>query len=162
MNPIYNKLIKQYSFLKNGIKSNVNPIHKKSKNGILYGTYIPKNKNKFIIIKNKQNSGKIKYRSSWELKFLKWCDNNPNVKKIISEGIKIPYVDIDNKTKNYYPDFVILYKNEKFLIEIKPKNQIMIETNQRKFQSAKKFAKRNNLKFLILTENELQKLIYSK
>jgi len=155
---IYERLKKQYSFLLNNQKINLPTIQKKTKSGILQGIYIPKNKDKFIIVKNKQNGGKIKYRSSWELKFLQWCDNNPNIKKVISEGIKIPYY-YKNKLRNYYPDFVILYKDKKLLIEIKPKNMIMNEQNQAKFNAAKKFAKEKNLDFLILTENELKNLI---
>jgi len=155
---IYERLKKQYSFLLNNQKINLPTIQKKTKSGILQGIYIPKNKEKFIIVKNKQNNGKIKYRSSWELKFLQWADNNPNIKKIISEGIKIPYY-YKGKLRNYYPDFVILYKDKKLLIEIKPKNMIMNEQNQAKFNAAKKFAKEKNLDFLILTENELKNLI---
>jgi len=155
---IYERLKKQYSFLLNNQKINLPTIQKKTKSGILQGIYIPKNKEKFIIVKNKQNNGKIKYRSSWELKFLQWADNNPNIKKIISEGIKIPYY-YKGKLRNYYPDFVILYKNKKLLIEIKPKNMIMNEQNQAKFNAAKKFAKEKKLDFLILTENELKNLI---
>lgn len=155
---IYERLKKQYSFLLNNQKINLSTIQKKTKSGILQGIYIPKNKEKFIIVKNKQNNGKIKYRSSWELKFLQWADNNPNIKKIISEGIKIPYY-YKGKLRNYYPDFVILYKNKKLLIEIKPKNMIMNEQNQAKFNAAKKFAKEKKLDFLILTENELKNLI---
>ena len=156
---IYEKLKKQYSFLQTHIKSNASSIQKKTKNGFLQGIFIPKNKDKFIILKNKQNGGKIKYRSSWELKFLEWCDQNQNVQKVISEGIKIPYIDIDNKLKNYYPDFVILWNDEKYLIEIKPSNQTLNETNQRKFNAAKEFASKKCLKFLVLTEKELKKLI---
>jgi nitrogen fixation protein len=157
-NNLYQKLINQYG--KNiKIKSNAISTQKKTKRGYLQGTFIPKNKNKFIIVKNKQNGGKIKYRSSWELKFLQWCDQNPNIIKVISEGIKIPYKDVDGKIKNYYPDFVILYKNDKLLIEIKPENQTLNETNQRKFAAAKEFANQKGLKFLILTEKELQNLI---
>jgi len=156
---IYEKLKKQYSFLQTNIKSNAIPIQKKTKNGFLQGTFIPKNKDKFIIVKNRQNGGKIKYRSSWELKFLQWCDQNPRVQKVISEGIKIPYIDINGKQKNYYPDFIIIWNNEKYLIEIKPSNQTLNETNQRKFQSAKQFAKEKGLKFLVLTEKELANLI---
>jgi len=160
-NNIYNKLKKQYSFLNptSKIKSNANFTQKKTKRGILQGTFIPKNKDKFIIIKNKQNGGKIKYRSSWELKFLQWCDNNPNVKKIVSEGVKIPYTSPDGKQRNYYPDFALLYNEDKLLIEIKPKSQVLDEVNQKKFNSAKKFCAEKNMKFIILTEEELKKLI---
>ena len=159
MKNIYNKLIKQYGFLKTNINTNTNPINKKSKNGIHYGVYIPKNKDKFIIIKNNQNGGKIRYRSSWELKFLQWCDQNPNVKKIISEGLKIPYVDENGKIRNYYPDFILQYKDKKLLIEIKPSSMTENENNKRKFFAAKKFAEIKGLEFLILTEKELKNLI---
>jgi len=158
MNSIYNKIKNQYSFLTKNIKTNANSTIKKSKRGHLQGVYIPKNKDKFIVLKNKQNGGKIKFRSSWEYKFLQWCDQNKNVKKVVSEGIPIPYY-FENKKRKYYPDFLLLYKDEKLLIEIKPKNQVLNEMNQAKFNAAKKFCEQNNYKFLILTEIELKNLI---
>ena len=31
------------------------------------------------------------YRSSWELAFMRMCDNHPNITKWASENVKIPY-----------------------------------------------------------------------
>ena len=124
------------------------------------GIYIPKNKYKFKIIKNKQNKGKIFYRSSWEYKFLKWCDYNKNISLVISEGVKIPY-KYKNKIRNYYPDFLIKLKDKFFLIEIKPKYQVLNEMNKQKFKSARYYCDKKNFIFKILTEKELKPLLNS-
>jgi len=158
---IYLKLKNQYKHLMPSSKvKNHHTTTKKSKRGHLYGDFVPVNEDKFIIVKNKQNGGKIKYRSSWEKKFLEWCDSNPNVTKIISEGVKIPYY-FDGKERTYYPDFVINFKDEVLLLEIKPASQVDDPINIAKFEAAKKFAESRKIKFLILTENELKNLIKS-
>ena len=33
------------------------------------------------------------YRSSWEMKFMMFCDNNPAIQEWASEPVKIPYRD---------------------------------------------------------------------
>lgn len=71
------------------------------------------------------------YRSSWEQRFMFWCDMNPNVLKWSSEPLKIPYVMNENgnyKKHNYIPDFYIEILNKmgeikKYIVEIKPFNQ---------------------------------------
>jgi hypothetical protein len=67
-------------------------------------------------------------RSSWEAKFMNWCDNHPSVVKWSSEPVAIPYISpIDNKEHKYYVDFYLkVQKNgvaEDWLIEIKPDSQ---------------------------------------
>ena len=90
---------------------------------------------------------------------MKWCDFNENITKVASEPFPIPYIDYDGKRRNYYPDFLIIYKGEMLLLEIKPKNLTKDKTNERKFAFAENFSKRKNIKFMILTEVELKKLI---
>ena len=44
----------------------------------------------------------IKMRSSWEIKFAKYCDTNPSVLKWNSEDIHIPYWStLENKQRTY-------------------------------------------------------------
>ncbi len=50
------------------------------------GIYRPKNADKFI-------GETAIFRSGLELKFFRFCDNNPNVVKWGSENIVIPYYD---------------------------------------------------------------------
>ena len=68
----------------------------------------------------------VVYRSSWELRVLKWLDNHPSVIWFASEELPIPYVSpIDNKVHRYFPDFIvkIRQKNGKevtMVLEVKP------------------------------------------
>lgn len=142
--------------------------------------FIPKNKDKCI---NYNDSKKIIYRSSWEKRFMNFCDMNKKVIKWGSETISIPYIyDIDQKVHNYYPDFYLEMLNKdgkkvKYLIEIKPKKQMNIPQipkrktkkamnnynyakceyikNKNKWKSANSFCDVRNIKFRILNEDIL-------
>tara|TARA_R110000796_G_scaffold159388_10_gene276256 strand:- start:5240 stop:5719 length:480 start_codon:yes stop_codon:yes gene_type:complete len=65
---------------------------------------------------------KVIYRSSWEERFCIFCERNPIVSKWSSESITIKYhCPIDNRIKNYYPDFLVKLANGKtWLVEVKP------------------------------------------
>lgn len=135
------------------------------------GVFKPCNADKFI------GTAAI-YRSGLELKFMRFCDRNPNVLKWGSENVVIPYISpLDNRVHKYYVDnFVVIRENDtvkKYLIEIKPSRQtkpptskyrkkehllyenIMYTKNQAKWAAAKEFCKRKNMTFLILTEQDL-------
>lgn len=135
------------------------------------GKYRPQNSYKYI-----GDSNNIIYRSLWERKFMVFCDLNENVLKWGSEEIYVPYVSpLDEKIHRYFIDFFVEIKTkngiEKYLIEVKPfkKCQPPIErnsgkylrelnewkVNRSKWKSATEFANKNNLKFKILTEKEL-------
>jgi hypothetical protein len=137
------------------------------------GIYKPKNPQKYV-----GDASNIVYRSLWERKFMVYCDNNSHVKQWCSEEIVIPYLSpVDGKYHRYFVDFLVEFdtKNgsEIFLIEIKPKKQCMQpkrgkkvtrtylnevknwQINNSKWAHAKEFAKKNNWKFKILTEDDL-------
>ena len=89
------------------------------------GKFRPKNRKKY-----NGNPSEIIYRSSWELKFMNYCDNNNKIVKWSSEEIIIPYrCPTDNKIHRYFPDFYIKYKDVKGklhekVIEVKPARQV--------------------------------------
>lgn len=98
------------------------------------GEFIPKHPEK-CLNKNGKMPGvhdKITFRSSWESIFANWCDIEDNVIAWGSECVEIPYFSqIDNKSHKYITDFIIMTKNrqgekEKWLIEIKPANQVPV------------------------------------
>jgi len=129
--------------------------------------------------KYKGNLYEVIYRSSWELKFMKWCDTSPSVLEWGSETIVIPYKSpVDNKVHRYYVDFYIKVRDKngnitKYLIEIKPekftkppdrpKKQtkkfidevFLYGTNQAKWKAAEEFCIERNMKFMVLTEKDL-------
>ena len=99
----------------------------------LQGKYIVRNKKKYM-----GDHNNVVYRSSWELKFLAWCDNNPNVVEFSSEEIVIPYKSpVDGKYHRYFVDCFVKVKDKSgnvksYLIEIKPKKQTKEPEQQRR------------------------------
>lgn len=152
-------------------------IKRKKKFGFKKGIYNPRNREKC------DNKGYLEYRSSWELCFFKWCDNNPNVVRWGSENVIIPYISpIDKKLHRYFVDNTVSLREGdkivKYLIEIKPSDhlsppkfskrkkektliqgRIMYENNKAKWASATKWASLNNYKFVILTEKDLSNVL---
>lgn len=114
------------------------------------------------------------YRSSWEMTFMIFCDNNPSIQEWASEPVKIPYRDpLTGKQTVYVPDFLIVYvdknlKKHAELIEIKPANQALKERvgknpynqaqyvkNMAKWGAANQWASNHGLKFRVITENDI-------
>lgn len=140
----------------------------------LKGQYKIQNPSKYI-----GNPNNIIYRSSWELKFMKWCDSNPNILEWGSEELAIPYISPkDNRVHRYFVDFYMKVREndgqtKKYLIEIKPakfvqepkipkrKTKSFLHevltwgVNQAKWKYATEFCKDRGWEFMILTEKEL-------
>jgi len=138
------------------------------------GKFRPKNHKKY-----KGDFREVIYRSSWELKFMQYCDTNKSIVKWSSEEIVIPYRSpVDNRIHRYFPDFYVKYKDikgnfQEKVIEIKPAKQVKepkmqkrrtkkyvsevftYATNQAKWQAAEDFCKDRKWQFQILTEKEL-------
>jgi hypothetical protein len=131
------------------------------------GNYVIINREKYA------GNGTPRYRSGWELSFMKFCDTNDHVLQWASESIAIPYRHpITGKMTQYIPDFLITYRNRDNtvraeLIEIKPKSQSVIESkmnsrdravvaiNYSKWDAATKWARKNGLSFRVITENDM-------
>jgi hypothetical protein len=117
--------------------------------------------------------GTPRYRSGWELAFMRFLDNNDNILQWASESISIPYRNpITGKQSIYVPDFLITYRNRNNtmiaeVIEIKPKKQSVIESkmkaneratvavNYAKWDSATKWCRKQGLLFRVITEDDM-------
>lgn len=114
----------------------------------------------------------IIYRSSYELKFVEWCEKSDKVKHWGSECLKIPYYSVlDKKQHSYYPDYVLeLTSGEIWVVEIKPYSQTKKPINENcwaskewiknmcKWKAAQDFCKSRGLKFKIYTEHTIENL----
>ena len=136
----------------------------------------------FYKVKNREkyngDPDNVVYRSSWELRVLKWLDDNPNVIWFASEELPIPYVSpIDNKVHRYFPDFVVRIKQKNgkevtVMLEVKPEKQTQkpvqkrktkrfleeaatYAVNQEKWRAADLFCKEHGWQFKLITEKEL-------
>lgn len=130
----------------------------------------------------------IVFRSSWEFKFLKWCDLSDTVIRYASEPLGIIYYNpLDKRAHKYYVDFFVITKDkaggpdQRWLIEVKPLKyvnppvapKIMTNNhmanyiwaskqfiiNRAKFEAAKAFADQRGVRFGVVTENFLFKSI---
>jgi hypothetical protein len=141
----------------------------------LKGRYIPRN-----IRKYRGDYKNIIYRSSWELKFMKYCDLNDSILEWGSEEVVIPYRSpLDNRIHRYFVDFYIKVEDmngniKKYLIEVKPKRQTApppkpkrqtkryisevteYAKNQAKWKAATEFCEDRQWSFMIITEDELK------
>lgn len=139
------------------------------------GRFTPKNPEKY-----KGDSKNIIYRSSWELKFMRYCDRKENVLEWGSEEFFIPYFDpTTNKVRRYFPDFYMKVLDntgvvKRYIVEIKPKKQTIkpqkttkkknktyineilnYEKNIAKWRAAEDFCESRKIYFKIITEYEL-------
>ena len=138
------------------------------------GYYRPKNPKKY-----KGDYKNIFFRSSWEEKFMRYCDTKQYILEWGSEEYIIPYRDpTSGKVRRYFPDFYIKVKEssgkiKKYIIEIKPARQTKepkiqkkktrgylyevytYAKNQAKWEAAKNFCDDRLWEFKILTEKEL-------
>lgn len=136
--------------------------------------WIPKHPEKYM-----GDPTNIWARSSWEIRFLNWCDNNKAIIKYCSEEIVIPYrCPTDSRIHRYFVDFLIKVKTKNneiktFLIEVKPSNQVKppkypgkqtkryitesmtFMKNQAKWEAATRYAEDRGWAFKVITEYEL-------
>jgi hypothetical protein len=137
------------------------------------GIYTPRNPTKY------KGTLPPTYRSRPELRLMRFFDDNSKIVEWTSESIIIPYIKpIDGKIHRYYVDFSCVLKESngtlvRYLIEYKPYKQTIMpskgkksertflmeqlnySTNMSKWKSAREYTHSHNMKFLILTENDL-------
>lgn len=122
----------------------------------------------------------IVYRSSYELKLMRYLDREPNVLKWSSEEQAIGYRSpIDDAFHRYFPDAIVKLRNrdgvvETVMIEVKPATQtkpptprekphtksyirevFMWGVNEAKWTAAREYCRKRGWKFIIMTEKEL-------
>jgi hypothetical protein len=137
------------------------------------GWFRPRNPQKY-----NGDPNNIVYRSSWELRVMKYLDENLNVIWWASEELHIPYVSpVDRKVHRYFPDFIVKAKQKDgtiktLVLEVKPEKQTQLPTqkrktkrflqevatyavNQEKWRAADLFCKEHGWQFKIITEKDL-------
>ena len=134
------------------------------------GKYIPRASRKY-----KGDPRNINYRSSWEYKFMKWCESTSSVLEWGSEEIAIPYISpVDGRSHRYFPDFYVKIGKKKYIVEVKPFRQtqepktqkrhtkryitevLTWGVNKAKWKAARKFCDTHSWEFMLITEKELK------
>ena len=145
------------------------------------GKYKVKNREKYVGAVDK-----VRYRSSWERRFMVYCDvTQPKIERWSSEEIVLPYLSpVDGRIHRYFPDFWIAQRDESgrlstMIIEVKPKEQCgppkkpktktskskyrylremkTWKVNEAKWKVAEEFCAERKWIFKLLTEDHLVK-----
>ena len=137
------------------------------------GRFVPTHPEKY-----KGDPTNIVYRSSWELKLMRFLDDNTNVLEWSSEEFFIPYVNpFDKKAHRYFPDFFVRVKEKDgkiktMILEVKPSAQTKEPTkkrisrkyvtevvtwgvNESKWKACHKYCEERDWEFRIVTEQDL-------
>jgi hypothetical protein len=138
------------------------------------GKFSPKHPEKY-----RGDPTNIVYRSSWELRMMRYLDSNTNVLEWASEEVIVPYISpVDNRPHRYFPDFIAMVRRpdggkKTVMIEIKPKAQTKepkiqpkktkryiteVTTwavNQAKWKAASEFCENRGWDFTIMTEDHI-------
>ena len=138
------------------------------------GRFHPQNPQKY-----KGDPRNIIYRSSWELRFMRYCDRKVNILEWGSEEFFIPYYNpAKERVCRYFPDFIIKVKEQSgqiktYVVEVKPAKQTVppqkksrvtksyihecttSAVNQAKWKAAKEWCADRMLEFIVITEKEL-------
>jgi hypothetical protein len=137
------------------------------------GRFSPKNPKKY-----RGDPTNVIYRSLWELRVMKYLDDNSAILEWSSEELAIPYIcPTDNRMHRYFPDFIVKVatKNgvQTMILEVKPKKetreplkkkkvtkQYITEVmtwgkNQAKWSAAREYCADRGWIFKLITEDHL-------
>ena len=137
------------------------------------GRFKPKNPKKY-----NGSADNIIYRSSWELRVMKYFDESPNIVWWASEELAISYRSpVDQKMHRYFPDFIVKVREKTgrvmtYILEVKPEKQTKVPVqkrktqkylqeaatyaiNQEKWRAADIFCQDHGWKFKVVTEKDL-------
>ena len=137
------------------------------------GKFSPKNPKKY-----KGDPTNIIFRSLWELRVMKYLDENTAILEWSSEELAIPYIcPTDNRRHRYFPDFIVKVatKNgiQTMILEVKPKKetrepvkkkratkQYITEVmtwgkNSAKWAAAREYCADRGWQFMLITEDHL-------
>jgi len=100
----------------------------------------------FFSQKNKRN---IEYESNIEYKFCMHLESLNEVEGYVQQPVKIPY-SINGLQKNYYPDFLVIFKDGRcLLVEIKPRFHMVQYQNMLKYIALQKYCISKGYGYLI-------------
>ena len=125
------------------------------KKSMLNGNHNPYSKCEHGWYKSIKFKNKFYYQSSYEKRFLEFCESSNKIEALQRLPFVIPYIDDSGKRRNYYADFFV---NQNIVVEIKPKSMLNHNHNKEKIKAGKKYCQSNRFEYKLLTEKELDNL----
>jgi hypothetical protein len=96
----------------------------------------------------------VSFESLLERDFIYWLEFEPTVSWFAEQPLTILYQH-GQRTLRYTPDFHVIKENRNFLVECKPVQFVTKAENQRKFVAAQTWCAKQDWRFQVVTEVEL-------
>ena len=122
---------------------------------MLNGNHHPYSKCERGWFKSQKFGRKFYYQSSYEKRFLEYCETAAKISSLQTLPFVIPYKDNDGNDHSYYADFLV---NGITVVEIKPSTMMDYNHNREKIVAGRKYCRQNGYDYKLLTENELNDL----
>ncbi len=109
----------------------------------------------------------VPYESTLERDFLIRSEFSPNVLKIVSQPVCLPFTGDNGRAYTYTPDFLVLQKPDSglkpLLIEVKPRHQWRLHWRRwsPKWKSAIRYAKNQGWLFRIQDETRIRDAVFA-
>jgi len=105
------------------------------------------------VIYESKKAGKLVLKSGWEVKFVKFLDDNQEVVMFEYEPFYLDYQRPNGCIHRYYPDFLILYRsNHQEIVEIKPAFLLNDPVVVNKLNSLRLYCEDKNMGLSIVSE----------
>lgn len=101
---------------------------------------------------------KMFYRSSWEKRVCEFLEYNNEVIKYQIEPFLLPYTDMEGLTRHTKIDFYVEHVKGNYIMEVKPSVFLEKDNTPFKINAYREYSSKNNMKFILITEKELENL----
>jgi len=104
----------------------------------------------------KNNQGKLRFDSSWERDFIKFCIEHENILEISRTGLLLEY-EFECKSFYYNPDFLVNYDHKLYIVEVKADWLVTDPRTIKKLEAGRKYVEeRAELnKYVLISKDEL-------
>ena len=119
------------------------------------GNHNPYSKCEHGWFESKKFKQKFYFQSSYERRFLEFCETAHQIFSLQRPRFVIDYVADDGKDKVYNPDFIV---NGMVMVEVKPESMLPYNNNRKKIAAGKQYCKEQGITFYLVMENELNAL----
>lgn len=99
---------------------------------------------------------RVKFESTIERDLLFFLEHDPAVLSYEEQPFRISITKDDGKHQSYVPDFLVVRKNAKELVECKPADRLEHRSTKRQIAIGERWAAENDHEFIVITDMDLR------
>jgi len=105
---------------------------------------------------SKNTQGKLRFDSSWERDFIRFCMEQDDILEISRTGLLLEY-EFENKLFFYNPDFLVNYNNQLYMVEVKADWLVTDPRTVKKLEAGRQYVEETSelSKYILISKDEL-------